>query len=351
MSIRAFLPPLAALFLLARAAAESSRGYVLDVKPTVRIDARYRVTVSAPGAKAREWVVLVPRPPDLPSQRITGADTVPPGAVTLERSPLRRPVHRIEMPVTDAAMAGTAMAEARTTALLYSRKLRKGTATAKVPDLSDAERELYLRRTVKFDRDSPALRKWMETHRLARGPAEGEIDFARRVFQHLARSFQYEYLGEQNRGAAHVCSAGKSDCGGLSVLFATVLRAEGVPARTLAGRWARSADPEEKIGEVSYRQEHIIAEFFAIGVGWVPVDPAGAILHDRSSEKLAHFGNDAGLFLTLHVDAELLVDTGRFGVRPMDLMQRAAYWMRGSGTLKDSTMAETWTVKRQPPGR
>jgi transglutaminase-like putative cysteine protease len=348
------------LLLLETAMAESTapprvppglnRGYVLDVKPTVRIDARYGVSVSAPAAGAREWVILVPRPPDLPSQRILGADTLPPGTVVLERSALRRPVLRIEIPVTDAAGTSGARAEARTAALLYSRTLRKGTGVSQTPDLSEAERDLYLRRTVKFDRDSPELRKWITGHRLARGHAEGEINHARRVFRHLALNFQYEYLGEQNRSAPHVCTAGKSDCGGLSVLFATVLRSQGVPARILAGRWARSADPGEKIGAVNYRQEHITAEFFAQGVGWVPVDPAGAILHDRSAERLAHFGNDPGLFLTLHVDAELLLDTGRFGIRPMDLMQRASYWARGSGSLKDSVLTEAWTVKRRPAG-
>jgi transglutaminase-like putative cysteine protease len=361
MAIRLFSHALAlAVFLLGRAAAETesaapprvppglNRGYTLEVKPSVRIDARYQVSVSAPGARASEWIFLIPRPPDLPSQRILGAATAPPGEVVLERSPLRRPVLRIHMPVTAAAMATTARAEARTAALLFSRKLRKGVATTPVAELSDADRELYLRRTVKFHRDSPVLRKWIADERLTRGAAEGEIDFARRVFQHIGRNFEYEYLGEQDRSAPHVCAEGKSDCGGLSVLFATVLRSQGVPARTLAGRWAKSADPKEKVGDVIYRQEHITAEFFAQGVGWVPVDPAGAILHDRSSEKLAHFGNDPGLFLTLHLDAELLVDTGRSGVRPMDLMQRASYWMRGSGTLKESVMSEEWTVKRGP---
>ena len=353
-----------AAFLLARAGAAPqvepsdpprvppglNKGYRLEVKPSVRIDASYQVAVSAPGARASEWIFLIPRPPDLPSQRILGADTLPPGEVVLERSPLRRPLLRIQMPVTDATTARSARAQSRTAAVLFSRRLGKGTASAPVRELSDAERDLYLRRTVKFNRDSPVLLKWIGENRLARSPSEGEIDFARRVFQHIALNFEYEYLGEQNRSAPHVCEAGKSDCGGLSVLFATVLRSQGVPARTLAGRWAQSADPDEKIGGVNYRQEHIKAEFFAQGVGWVPVDPAGAIQHDRSREKLAHFGNDPGLFLTLHLDAELLVDTGRFGVRHMDLMQRASYWMRGSGSLKDSMMSEDWKVKRSTAG-
>ncbi len=336
-----------------RVPAGLNHGYRLEVKPSVRIDASYRVKVSAPGARANEWAILIPRPPDLPSQRILGAATMPPGDVVMERSPLRRPTHRILIPVTDPAMASATTAEARIAAILHSRKLRQGlgAATKPVPDLPETERGHYLRRTVQFDCDSPVIRKWIGARQLTRGDKEGEIDYARRVFQHIALNFQYEYLGEQNRAAPHVCEAGKSDCGGLSVLFATVLRSQGIPARTLAGRWAQSADPNEKLGQVDYRQEHIKAEFFAHGVGWVPVDPAGAIQHDLSREKLEHFGNDPGLFLTQHVDAELLVDTRRFGVRHVPLMQRASYWMRGSGSLKNSSMEETWTVKRSPAGR
>jgi len=34
----------------------------------------------------------------------------------------------------------------------------------------------------------------------------------------------------------------------MAVLFVTALRAQGIPARTLAGRWAKSAKPDDKIG-------------------------------------------------------------------------------------------------------
>lgn len=326
-----------------------NRGYALATKPSVRIDAIYQARVSAPRMNAREWVFFVPRPPDLPSQRILGAETVPAGEVVAERSPLRRPVHRTGIPVTAASLRSAARIEARTEALLFSRRLVRG-AGRPVPGLSEADRSLFLRGTAEFNHGSMEVRKWIAANRLERRRDEGEVDFARRVFRHVAEHFRYEYRGEQDRSAPHVCRAGASDCGGLSVLFATVLRSQGVPARILAGRWARSADPAEKVGEVSYRQEHIIAEFFAQGVGWVPADPAGAVMHDKSVGKLEYFGNDPGQFLTLHVDNELLLDTARFGVRKMTLLQRASFWARGDGSVQDAVMTEDWTVKRSVAG-
>jgi len=323
--------------------------YSLETKPSVILQARYTVAVDAPRLKAREWTLFVPRPPDLPSQRILESDTVPRGELLMDRSPLRRPVHRTTIPVTRPGQESSIRLAADTRARLFSRKLVRRKGSPAVVDLAEAGRRAFLAETDHFQHGSVTVRRWMDDAGLHRRGPEGEVDFARRVFQHLTTRFRYEYVGEQDRRASAVCRAGKSDCGGLAVLFATVLRAEGIPARTLAGRWAKSADPAEKLGAVDYRQEHILAEFFAQGVGWVPVDLSSAILHDRSPDKLAHFRNDPGLFLTLHVDTDLMVETPRFGVRRMPLLQRASYWAWGSGSVDGAVVRETWNVSLRSP--
>jgi transglutaminase-like putative cysteine protease len=141
---------------------------------------------------------------------------------------------------------------------------------------------------------------------------------------------------------------GKSDCGGLSVLFATVLRSQGVPTRTLVGRWANSAKANDKVGEIEYFQEHVKAEFFANGVGWVPVDVSAAVVHDKTPAKLGYFGIDRGDFLTMHFDSDLAVDTLHFGVRTINLLQGVCYWARGAGTFKDAVQRENWEVEVLP---
>ncbi|MHC5054232.1 MAG: transglutaminase-like domain-containing protein [Planctomycetota bacterium] len=195
-----------------------------------------------------------------------------------------------------------------------------------------------------FDFGSPAVRAWLDANGLRRGAGEGEVDLARRVFQVIAKGSSYEYLGRQERTASHVARAGKSDCGGLATLFVAALRSQGVPARVLAGRWAKSARPGERAGPACYFQEHVKAEFFASGVGWVPADLSSAVVHDKSPGKLRYFGNDDGDFLTFHVDTDLELDTLHFGRKTVTYLQKAAYWATGSGDFEGAVVDEDWRV-------
>lgn len=322
-------------------------GHSLEIKVSKTISAEHSYTVSAPGLRAVEWIIFTPRPPDFPGQRVLDAHTFPGSENTHERSPLKQPILRARIPAGTPGLAREVVLQTRMDARLFSRQLiqRIGkTPENAAPPLAARDRQLFLRRTSQFDYTSRNFQNWASANELVRAQTEGEVDFARRVFLRIARDFEYEYLGEQDRKASHVCKAGKSDCGGLAVLFATVLRSQGIPARTLAGRWAVSAKPDETIGLVKYHQEHIKAEFFAQGVGWVPVDLSSAILHDRSPGKLEYFGKDPGDFLTLHFDNDLALDTLYFGIRPMPLLQRPSYWVRGSGTVKNAVVRESWKV-------
>jgi len=89
-----------------------------------------------------------------------------------------------------------------------------------------------------------------------------------------------------------------SDCYGLSIAYVSALRAGGVPARVIVGRWARPSVPGKP-------QHHCKAEFHLDGVGWVPVDPTVGV--ESGGEK--GFGSDAGDFFIMHVDTDLAVIT------------------------------------------
>ena len=320
--------------------------YFLEIKPAARTSAVYTYAVSAPDLTAKEWVLFLPRPQDLPGQRILRAGITPENAIIADLSPLRQPLMRRRVTADTPKLAKEITLEAKFQATLSSRRLipRVGGASHPSPPMTERERRLFLRRTSQFDYTSEVLRQWMDSNGLQRGAREGEVDFARRVFQVIAKGFHYEYLGEQDRSAAHVCVAGKSDCGGMAVLFVTALRAQGIPARTLAGRWAKSAKPDDKIGAIQYYQEHVKAEFFAQGIGWVPADLSSAVLHDRSPDKLEFFGNDRGDFLTFHLDNDLSLDSLYFGVHVMPWLQDAAYWVTGTGSVTHAVIRQSWTV-------
>lgn len=327
--------------------AEANRGHTLEIKPSKKITAVYTFKVYSPDLTASQWSLFTPRPPVLSGQRILQFESDPGGEITIDQSPLKQPILRVRQVVGTTDQQKSTSLSVKIDADLYSRRLvprKPDSPPDAVARLPDPDRALFLRQSAHFNYQSTEVVRWMLEHRLLRKPDEEEIDYARRIFQFIVRDFQYEYLGEQNRSASNVCTAGKSDCGGLAVLFCTVMRSQGIPARTLAGRWAISAKPGEKIGRVTYFQEHVKAEFFAQNLGWVPVDLSSAVLHDKSAEKLKYFGNDQGDFLTLHLDSDLRLDTGAFGVRPVTLLQRPCYWVTGRGNTDKAVVSESWVV-------
>lgn len=327
-----------------------NKAYGLEIRRVRTVLATQTTTVRVKGVDApREWLWVVARPPEHAGQRIRAFGTRPEGGMEADRSPLARPLWRVRVPVDGIWPEDGMQLVVKIRAELFSRKLVSAHTygVAKPVALGPAERGHFLRAAGAFDHADPALGAWIRAKGLQRADDEGEVVFARRVFQFLAKGFQYEYLGAQDRRAAHVFAVGKSDCGGLSVLFATILRGQGIPARILAGRWAQPSKPGETVGGITYHQQHVIAEFYAQGIGWIPADVSSAVLHDRSPERLNHFGNDRGDFLTFHYDSDLAIDTGAFGVRTVDYLQSAAFWITGRGR-PDTQTVENWEVESTP---
>src|SRR5262249_24619132 len=232
------------------------------------------------------------------------------------------------------------------TATLLARKLVPGKVSTTVA-LSGAEEKAALAKTPLGDFNSPEFQKWLDVNKLRRASADDDVDFACRVFLAITKAYLYEFQLNQDRRVSKLCTAKGTDCGGMALLFASTLRANNIPARVLAGRWAQSANPNEKVGDVPYYQWHVKAEFFARGVGWGPVDPASAKLHDKSKEGLRYFGNDAGDFLTMHVDTDLLIDTGwtDSAKKPVPWLQGVKFWVRPNPPDKGEAK-ESWQVKK-----
>jgi hypothetical protein len=325
-------------------------GWVLEKKEVIRIRADLTFDAGFPKLVAKEWVLYVPVAPNLPGQ--TNAATVlttPKGDPAVEKSPLERDVLKIVIPVEKAEQKTKVAVKMTFAATLHARHLRKarpGEKPAPVADLAEKEKKDSLLPFGDLDFRKKPVQDWLKAHALSRRDGEGEIDFARRVFQTIRSKLKYDYRPEMDRSAAAVCADGNSDCGGLSVLFAAALRANGIPARTLYGRWAISAKPDDVTNGVPYHQTHVQAEFFARGVGWVPVDPACAIVHDRSKDGLKFFGHSPGDFLTLHVDPNLRLDTVHFGVQDVHCLQSAAFWVNGSGSFGGERIRQDWKVDR-----
>lgn len=322
--------------------------YAVEAKDVKRVRAVLTYTVTCPDLKATEWQVVAAAAPELPGQAKTKTTLEPAGKAVVEPGPAARGLLMGKVTANTAELKTTLPIRVTYEATLRSRTLvplRAGAAAPKVEPLSAADRARYLADAGDIDFKTEAFQSWLKAAGLVRG-AEDDIAFARAALAHLRDHMTYNYTPGQDRKASAVCGAGRSDCGGLSVLYAAVLRANGIPARTLYGRWALSADQAAALNGVAYYQWHVKAEFFAAGVGWVPADPAGAVQYDKTPDLRHHFGADPGDFLAFHVDPNLAVDAAPFGRRTLGNLQTPAWWVQGGGSATPNRAVEGWTVER-----
>ncbi len=333
--------------LLISATALLTPAYRLETLRTRHIEATLTHEARTPNLVAKEWILVAPRLLELPGQTDVRSTLVPEGKETEDLSPLRRPLLLARV-AANREQRTNIVVEVHYEATLRSRRLvplKEGEEAPRVPPLTDEERKHALRASKTLDFEAKAFQQWLDAQDLRRPPGEGEIAFARRVFQYITRHYTYQWTEDMKREATALCRAQASDCGGLSVLFVATLRANQVPARLLVGRWAKSAKKGETVDGSPYYQEHVKAEFHAAGVGWVPVDLARAVTQERGKEGLEHFGNDAGDFLVLDVDPDLVVDTKRFGKQPIEWLQGVGHWVAGDGSLKGTSTHQDWQVR------
>lgn len=309
-----------------------------------RVEASLAFVAAAPRMVPKSWTVVGPVPPVLASQRDITIESTPKAERGAEATPPARPflVWRItpaeEPPKKHVTVGMTYSIE------LVSRTLASKPPAAPVAPLSDGERTLFSAPGGLADYESPAVQAWLAERGLRPKAKETDVDFARRLFLDVKDSADFEYVDRMDRRASAVCKAMKSDCGGLTALFVAACRANGIPARQLIGRWAESAEKDEKLHGMAWQKEHVKAEFFAAGVGWVPVDLSVAVDLDRRPGSLRHFGRDNADFITMHVDPDVRVemDAGR---RTTTFLQEPIFTVRGTGTMAGAQARSDWEVK------
>jgi hypothetical protein len=341
-----------ATLLLAMPTNQGPQAYMMEVQPTKRVEAVMTLDLNAPNAKVADWVLVVPRLPELPGQINVKSKTSYPSENISDLSPLNRPLMRVRLKAGKNKDLETKITLVTTyQAQLQSRKLvpvPPGTKAPKVVPLTATERKVYLAKTEFINYDSLDFKTWLKDNKLERGAEERDVDYGQRVYRFMVKELQYIYQSKMDRTASAVCKAGKSDCSGLSVVFATAMRAHGIPARLRVGRWAESANKGEVIGDVPFQQQHTWAEFFCDGIGWVPSDPTIGLLYEKFKGKGTSadwFGHDHGKFLTLHLDHHLIVDTVLYGKQTEHWMTTGGYWINGTGTIEGGIFKDDWQVK------
>ena len=334
-----------------KASVRGEQPYGLVRTPAQTVQGTYSFDVRTPKLAAKEWIVFAAQVPELPGQTNVRSTLLPGGVPYRELSDRSRDLLRARIPATAEARKHHLSGSVEWRATLYARHVERRTPgrTYGAPSVAP-QRELQraTAETKLLDFSQDAFQAWLDEHRLRIRKREDALDFGRRAYLAITRSKSYDYAQEMNRQASHVCDVEATDCGGMCVLFAAAMRANDVPARILFGRWARSAVPNDTLREVPYLQQHVKAEFYVDGLGWIPVDLSSGVLHDKSAEGLRYFARDPGDFLTVHVDPDLTIDTIHFGKKDVPFLQSFHYYVTGTGKFEDVTVTTDWKVEKVP---
>jgi transglutaminase-like putative cysteine protease len=323
-------------------------GYALVTTSAKRVRGELTVVYRAPKLEADEWAVYAARLPELPGQVGARSAIAPRGIVARELSDEGRSILATRVVVADPRQRSELTVRVDYEATLLARKLTpltSGKTAAKVAPLDPKDRRLALAPNHTFDFNAPSVREWLESHKLHRADGEGDVDLARRIFLEVKKGIPI--AGDRvEHPASRTFEAGKTDGAGLVIAFVSALRAEGIPARLLAGRRAESSGVEPA-SKRPYDPLHIRAEFFAQGVGWVPADILFAATRDESPEGLRYFGIDEGDFVAFHVGTDFVLETF-FGPKPAEWLQDPSFWVLGGGSFDGMTVRAIWKVKSEP---
>lgn len=264
-------------------------------------------------SKVSEWTVYANKLPALETQRecnsrmfvnLKQSGKEINAQETFEDSSTHRRVFRIHMKQKQFAEQMTVSADYD--AVLYKVELaanKNGLAKVK---LSPKERNENLTSTFSLDFSDSQFQEFLKTNDLIKGKMETDICFAWRVFCSLKKQYKYYWTQSLDRRASITCRNRATDCGGLSYLFCSVLRANEIPARPLIGRWASSDDKEEDFNS-SYKC-HVKSEFFIDDVGWIPADLSEAVSYKKTNPS-RFFGTANGDFIVMHTNPDLILDS------------------------------------------
>lgn len=213
--------------------------------------------------------------------------------------------------------------------------LKSGQKPAAISPLPISVRQYATRASALYDFNTPAFKDWLDKNNLHPAPNENTLMFARRVYIFIENNFSYYYQADWDRSATNTIATGKTDCGGFSILFGSVMRYHGIPAFSLIGRWAYSGTSDYPY------MTHVKQEFYLDNIGWVPSDVTSGVLFKQSSTDTQFFAKDPGDLIVFQIDPDMSFDTF-YGPQNLIFFQFPASWY-DQGTMDDQ-YTETWNI-------
>ncbi len=121
------------------------------------------------------------------------------------------------------------------------------------------------------------IRQWAREVVEAAG-AKTDFEMARAIYDHVVATVRYDKSGKGwGRGDIYyACDARRGNCSDFHAIFIGYSRALGIPARFAIGVPLPAKPETDTPGGGSIAGYHCWAEFYAKGIGWIPVDASEA---------------------------------------------------------------------------
>ena len=277
----------------------------------------------------KEYDVFAAVPPELAQQRQIRSsfhvrDSLFRVLYTNELSIYHRPIMIARIAAVTAADEADLTVSATHEVTLFTRRLVQGANPNVSPTLPPSDRAVATADSRLIDYKSPKFSAFLDANHLRRQPSESAI-----AFGHRAQQFVHEKMtpvASDNKSLSDLCDSPKGLCGEHAWFFVGIMRASGIPARALVGHWVNLKS--------EIHQPHVKTEFFADGVGWIPVDPGSS------------FGTEEGNFLTLHLYLEepLALPTPHWNVVMAPHLQ--GVYMPVVGRPPDKTKRTEWLISK-----
>jgi transglutaminase-like putative cysteine protease len=234
----------------------------------------YKATVKDIPAGAGKVEVWIPLPHDDSYQRISALRVDTPYKHRISTGDQRNRILHLEI---DHPKESTVPVTVRFTAL---RKERVQNLVQPVPNVKapgDLDRWLQPDRLVPIDEK---IRGWAREV-VDTAHAKTDLEMARAIYNHIVATVKYDKTGKGwgNGDIYYACDARRGNCTDFHAIFIGYARALGIPARFAIG-FPLPADR----GEGKIAGYHCWAEFYAKGIGWVPVDASEAAKNPAKRE-------------------------------------------------------------------
>lgn len=311
-----------------------------------KISATLTFQANIPHGTAAQWLFYLPAPPELPGQRIESVGFGAEGfagrsELIQDLSVYPRPIMRLFWIPSNSWMLHNCLTRCNYIADLTPRDLVAGAPDTVAPPLSASDDRQYLSSSASINFSDPQFQGWLSANSLRKGKSERDIDFAWRTFLLMRKQFSYSADVNQDRTASVVCRRLNGDCGALSIVFVSAMRANGIPARSLFGRWAQSDDGNSR--NSPFGQCHVKSEFYLPKVGWVPVEVSAATQF-KNTPAPQYFGHYRGDFITMHIDPDIVLDTVWSGHVNKPVVQSPIFWWHGRGNGTGTQEERIWSV-------